>query len=416
LGNKLRLVNGRIWVKRKLIEGDIVIDEDQGIITYLGKDSHHITYEAPYDLKGKIVVPSLIDIHCHLRDFQESHKETFESGANAAAAGGYTHLFDMPNKFPPVNSKIMVEKISDKIKKISSCIITPYILLNSKTERPLIYEYPYIKAYMGYTTGNCLTTQEELKEFLLKSSTFLSIHCEDNETIANNKKRFKDSLENHCEIRGSETELRSLEKVKWLLNDLNLQKHPHIAHVTLEKSIKLISKLNLTFEVTPHHLLLNTDDYKKLGIWGKMNPPLRPKEDQLKLLKLFLEGFIPVIATDHAPHTMVEKEVQQLSGVPGLETSLSTILNTLQPLTPEKINLIVEAFSLNPRKLMNINSTSKLQQGEVADLTIIDPNLKTNVKGELLHTKCKWSPWEGQELQGWPVMTIHNGIITHSII
>ncbi|MHA1226029.1 MAG: dihydroorotase [Candidatus Hodarchaeales archaeon] len=410
------LKNARIWSKEQLFRGHIVINEDEGIISDVVKSFSSIRFhdETIIDLENKLVIPSLIDIHSHLRDFEESNKETYESGAEAAAAGGFTHVFDMPNKKPPINSFDKIKEVEKRTKKIRDVSIIPFLLLNENTERPYVYQYPYVKAYLGLTTGNYLTKFAEIKEFIEKSEGVITIHCEDKETIEKNESKHLDIVKNHCEIRGPETELGIIDKVINMFIEVRHESKIHIAHVTLKESVDRLRKTGFSFEVTPHHLLLNKEDYQRLGIWAKMNPPLRSKEEQEKLWKTFLKGLIPIIATDHAPHTKEEKKTGHPSGVPEFETALASILSELQPLDKYKLDLVVKTMALNPRQLMGISSTRSITPNEVADLTVIDLDQTKKVSANLLKTKCKWSPWEGEILKGWPIMTIHNGCICYN--
>jgi dihydroorotase len=412
----LLLTNAKIWLTNRIMKGSLLLDDERGIIKRIFSHSASANEQNEFkiNLKRKLIIPSLVDIHCHLRDFKESQKETFETGAKAAAAGGYTHVFDMPNKQPPVNSNKQIQRINETNKNLDSVQITPYLLLNSETEEPLKYNYPYLKGYLGLTTGNYLTTELDIQNFIQNSASFLSVHCEDNVSIDRNKNKSHNELKDHCEIRGPETEVNSLSALFRMINDIKSNATIHIAHITLVRSINMLNNKNISFEVTPHHLLLNSGDYTRLGEWGKMNPPLRNRNEQSMLWKAFLEGRIHLIATDHAPHTKEEKINSHIAGVPGLETTLPLLLNNLKPLDIPKLQLLMKVLVTNPRKTMKIPSRGIIAEGEVADLTIIDLDMLKEVKGENLHTKCKWSPWEGKKLKGWPVMTIKNGRIIHN--
>ena len=408
------LSNANIWLGDSTREGHLFIDEKSGKIKkiFWKKPSFTEQYGENFNLKQNLVIPSLVDIHCHLRDFKESTKETFKTGAKAAAAGGFTHVFDMPNKKPPVISKKTINLIKEVSKNINLVEIIPYLLLNDRSEKPFVYEYPFLKAYLGETTGKYLTTLSDIEIFLRKSKAFLSVHCEDRELINVNETRMKDIVKDHCDIRDGKTEINSIQTLIQVKKKVYSQVGLHVAHVTLMQSVDLLKNEGVSFEVTPHHLLLNTEDYQKRGVWTKMNPPLRSKVEQEKILLGFLKGEIPIIATDHAPHTKEEKEKQFLSGVPGLETALPSLIHEIQPLDIKKLKLIINAFAINPRSLMNFQSKGIIAPGEIADLTVIDLDSMKRVSGNDLFTNCKWSPWEGIEMQGWPVLTIHEGKIT----
>ncbi|UCE14091.1 MAG: amidohydrolase family protein, partial [Candidatus Heimdallarchaeota archaeon] len=166
--------------------------------------------------------------------------------------------------------------------------------------------------------------------------------------------------------------------------------------------------------VTPHHLFLSTDDFPRLGVKGKMNPPLRSKSQQEALFQAFLMGDIPIIATDHAPHALEEKNSLELSGVPGLETCLPLLLNYCRPLDLYRLKLIISALAINPRRLMRLPEKGSIAENTPANLTVIDLKKTKTIRDEDLKTRCKWSPWEGEELQGWPVLTMNQGRITYN--
>lgn len=408
------LKNASIWYREQILHGHVLVNEETGSIERisLSNTSRIGSENSVIDLKGKLIVPSLVDIHSHLRDFEESHKETYETGALAAAAGGFTTVFDMPNKVNPINSSKSLTKAVERADRIQWCEIIPYVLLNKDTESSLISNYPYSKAYLGITTGNYLTDISEVTAFLTHSSGVLAVHCEDNKRIIDNLKKFKVTLENHGKIRDSQTELLAIKNLLETTKDIVTKGKLHIAHVTLLESVKISHSRDVSFEVTPHHLLLNNNDFSRLGVKGKMNPPLRSKVEQQHLLKAFLKGQIQIISTDHAPHTMQEKEDLELAGVPGLETCLPLLFNYCKPIDKRKLTLIINALAINPRFLMKLSGKGIIAVNEPANLTVIDLKKKKVVRGDDLKTKCKWSPWEGIELQGWPVLTIRKGKIT----
>ncbi|MFX1517646.1 MAG: dihydroorotase [Promethearchaeota archaeon] len=409
------LKNASIWYRDQIIHGHIVVNEITGLIERISLSKiSGINSETTIDLKGKLIIPSLVDIHCHLRDFEESYKETYETGALAGAAGGFTTIFDMPNKKNPINSSKSLKKVVERTEKIQLCKIIPYILLNKDTETSLISNHPYSKAYLGKTTGNYITNVSDVAVFLAQSSGVIAVHCEDNNRINRNLKKFQPTLENHGKIRDSQTEILAIENLIETTKDIITKGKLHIAHVTVLESINILQSNGISFEVTPHHLFLNNDDLSQLGVRGKMNPPLRPKLEQKKLLDAFFKNLIPLIGTDHAPHTMLEKEELELAGVPGLETCLPLLLDHCKPLDTKKLNIIIKSLAINPRALMNLPEKGIIAENEPANLTVIDRKKIKVVQGDELKTKCKWSPWEGYELQGWPVLTIREGKITYN--
>ncbi|MHA2243362.1 MAG: dihydroorotase [Candidatus Hodarchaeales archaeon] len=410
------LKNAFIWFPEQILNGNILVNEETGLIERISLAETIGSYgeHSSIDLKGKLIIPSIVDIHSHLRDFEESHKETYKTGALAAAAGGFTTVFDMPNKKYPIDSSERLQEVVEKVKRIQEVEIIPYFLLNKDTETSLLLTYPYSKAYLGITTGKFLTDFSEIVEFLTRSSGVLAVHCEDNVRINENLKLFQNKIENHCRIRDPQTELLAIQKLLEITKDVISKAKLHIAHVTLIESINILQSSLISFEVTPHHLFLNCDDFSRLSVLGKMNPPLRSRTEQKKLFEAFLKGRIPIISTDHAPHTIQEKEDYELPGVPGLETCLPLLLNNCKPIDKRKLDLIINVLAINPRFLMNLPVKGIISVNEPANLTVIDLKKRKVVQGDDLKTKCKWSPWEGIELQGWPVLTMQQGKITYN--
>ncbi|MFW9777518.1 MAG: dihydroorotase [Candidatus Heimdallarchaeota archaeon] len=411
------LKNAAFWSQkeRRVINGHILIDDHLGVIRHIAstETSEIRERDVTIDLKGKLVLPSLVDIHCHLRDFEESHKETYATGAVAAAAGGFTTVFDMPNKKNPVNSSKSLKRCQARAEKIREVSIKHFALLTKSTELSLKINHPYYKAYLSPSTGGYQTNTEEIEDYLLQGSGILSVHCEDPSRIMMNEKRFGKSLKAHVKVRDARTEVIAVRTLLGSIPGRKTRVKPHAAHISVHEALHSLQMAGVSFEVTPHHLFLNIeDDYERLGAKGKMNPPLRKKIEQERLLSLFLRGEIPIIATDHAPHTLEEKNDQELAGIPNLETCLPLILTKLNPLTNSQIQIIVESLAVNPRKLMGLQENGIIAENEPANLVVVDLKNRKKVKGEELETKCKWSPWEGESFLGWPVLTINQGKVT----
>lgn len=374
--------------------------------------------DLPYEFKNRrlLALPALIDPHVHFRTPGHEHKENWVTGAEAAIAGGYTTVFDMPNNTPSNVSTLALEhkkKIIDKQLSGVNIPLNYYLYLGatptnytefSKCKNEIIG----VKLFMGASTGDLLVDKIEDQENIFKTcaeqNLVLAIHAEDNLIINNLQSEFKNpKLKDHSKIRGREAAIEAVSQAIAMAKKYNTKLY--ILHLSTREEIKLVKQakaedVKVYAEVTPHHLFLNETDYEHLGTLGQMNPPLRTKDDQTALWQAILDGTIDTIGTDHAPHTLEEKAKpypNSPSGVPGLETTLPLLLNeyNLGKISLEKI---VELTHSNIQKIFNIPETD--------DLVITDLDLEKEVKNEDLKTKCGWSPFAGTTLHGWPIATI----------
>ena len=396
---------------------NIQINEITGIISKISPDSIE-NDEAVFDCKDMWLFPGLIDIHVHLRDLNQSNKEDFVTGSQAAVHGGFTTLFDMPNKNPPINNQLFYQKVQALAKKIPEVDIYHFVLVDDQLLNEN-FNWTFGKIFFGGTTATAGVEYSILEKVNLLQEKFFSIHAEDAKIIQKNEKLFSKDVTNHNKIRSPEAELTAVSHIiDFLEKNRNYLNRYHIAHVTLPETVQKITKANLSnlsFEVTPHHMFLSEDDIEYLGEFIKVNPPIRSYEQMIELRKLWVEGKIPVLASDHAPHTKEEKLNQKVSGLPSLDTNLRILLDycLTSNISP---TLITRTFSTNPAVLVALNDRGIIEEGKKADLVLVNPNLKEIV--DKIYSKCKWSPWQGKGLQGVPVITFKNGkpvFIHHSI-
>lgn len=322
----------------------------------------------------KIVkLPGLIDVHTHLREPGATQKEDFETGTKAAIAGGYTAILDMPNNpIPTVTPEALDEKISLAKGRIYSDVgfnfgATPS---NSQYFEQVKDKIFGLKVYMNHTTGDLLMEDQNALEDVFSKwpkDKPIMVHAE-GDTL---KKAINLAKKYHQQL--------------------------HVCHISLKKEIELIKQaknegLDISCEVSCHHLFLNENDVKRLGPYGMMRPPLSREEDRKALWDNL--DVIDMIASDHAPHTREEKENPQkvVNGVPGLETSLPLLLNAINEgkLTIEKV---IELTSTNPRRIFQIP-----EQGNTE--VKVDMDEKYTINSKSLFTKCGWTPFDGMEVKG----------------
>lgn len=413
------IYNARIITPNGIINGKIEFSEETGkIIRVLAnKTLCHIIQEEGFDAQGHLLAPGMVDIHVHLRDLQQESKETFETGSQAALNGGVTTVFDMPNKNPVVDNIEVYKKIREKVNKIKTIDIFSFIFLNSHSKehmKELSQISPWWKVIFGGTTNVNGQEYTILKD--LTNSTndkiFLSIHAEDACIIEKNAKKYSKTYENHGLIRSEAAELTAVINVLEQIDKSKTQNvHYHFAHTTSIDIIDYIDKQKLPFvswEVTPHHLTLSTTVLKRLKEKGFVNPPLRQDKTAKKLLKYYLENKIPVLATDHAPHTLQDKIDKKESGFPGLDTAIPVMLSN--GASPE---LLIKTYAENPALLTGLNDRGILSAGRLADMILIDPTLQLKVTPDIIKSKSKWSPWEDEVLTGWPIKVWKKGKLVY---
>ncbi len=366
----------------KLVGGEIRdIRIKEGKIAKIEKDLEE--EEEVLDVNGKFVIPGLLDPHCHFREPGLTHKEDFYTGSKAAAAGGFTTFLDMPNTNPPTISHTLLEEKRTLAKK---SLINYGFHFGASSGNASVIEsvrnVPSTKLFMNITTGDLLVDDEKEINKIFLASDIVSVHAED----------------------------EMVKKAIWFSK--NTGKKLYLCHISTKEEIEVIKEEKndkIFVEVTPHHLFL--DSSLDNSNFTKMKPPLRDKKDRFSLWEAINSGVVDTIGTDHAPHTVEEKEREEIVfGVPGSETALPLMLNEVNK---GNLNLskVVELCCHKPATIFGIENKGFLKEGYDADITVIDIEKVKRVIGKDLFTKCKWSPFEGNELIGWPVMTIVNGNI-----
>ncbi len=370
---------------------------------------------------GLVALPGLIDPHVHFRDPGSEYKEDIKSGSRAAAKGGITSFFDMPNTNPETTS---IEMMKLKKEKASYSSLINYNFFIGATDVNLdhlirVENVPGIKIYVGSSTGNLLVDgQDALESIFSKTNRLIAVHSEDEATIVNNRDRYKDSQNviDHMNIRSSDAAITCTKRLVELAKKYNAKLH--ICHLTTKEEVEFLSSLtncpNITCEVTPQHLFLSAPEvYDKWGTFAQINPPIRTEDHRLSLLQALKSGFIDFVASDHAPHTIEEKKLtfgKAPSGMPGVETTLPLLLNYFNQKECSLAD-IIRWTSLNICKIYGIKNKGQINIGFDADLVLVDLNKKAVVSNDNIISKCGWSTFSGQALQGWPVMTIVNGNI-----
>ncbi|MCZ7606202.1 MAG: dihydroorotase [Planctomycetota bacterium] len=394
-------------------------------------DGPHISAVAPkvdasgarvIDAGGLHLFPGVIDVQVHFREPGNTHKEDLETATRACAKGGVTSFLEMPNTSPPATNQAGVDiKLALAAKK--SRVNYGFFVGATNTNLRELQEVKRvcgIKVFMGASTGDLLVDDMDALERIFAETgkrRVIALHCEDEAYL----KAHKPEYAHRTDMRGY-TEWRNVEAAYLATTRaVNLARkyghRAHILHVSSARECELFIPRDtlVTAETSPHHLLLNVDDYARLGTLAKMNPPLKYREDNAGLWRALRDGRIGVIATDHAPHTLEEKRRdiwKAPAGIPAVENSLALILDASSRgmCTLEQV---AQWMCENPAKTYAMKGKGRIEVGHDADLTLVDANAVHTVRNEEQLTKVKWSPWHGQKLKGRAVTTIVRGQVVY---
>ena len=397
-----------------------------GRLTSFGEDG--LSAERVIDATGLHVLPGVIDAHVHLRDPGLTYKEDFSTGTEAAAAGGVTCVFDMPNNIPPTNDAASMDAKMNLAKSKAIVDFGLFGLLKPdglKDIRGMASSGAIgFKCYMGETTGGNLPPKdEELVEQFAEVASLgmrVSVHAESNAIIGYLTKRLRSSGRTlpraHYEARPSEAEEEAL--VRAMLYARVTACPLHIAHLSSQRGVELTEDAkrsggNVTVETAPQYLLLDETRYADLGARMKINPSIKTRSDRAALWDAIDSNTVDMIVSDHSPHALAEKEKRDVfespSGFPGLETLVPLMLTqvNLQRISLPKF---VRISSFGPAKAWGVYPRKgTVEIGSDADFTIVDMKAKSRIDPSKFRSKAKWSPFDGAEVEGLPVYTISRG-------
>ncbi|MBW4665846.1 MAG: dihydroorotase [Chroococcus sp. CMT-3BRIN-NPC107] len=373
------------------------------------------------DAKGLTLLPGVIDPQVHFREPGLEHKEDLFTASCACAKGGVTSFLEMPNTRPLT---ITQEALDDKLQRAAQKCVVNYGFFIGATAENLpdlltAHPTPGIKIFMGSMHGPLLVdTESALEAIFAQGKRLIAVHAEDRARIEQRRSQFAGIHDPkiHSQIQDNQTALLATQLAVKLAN--KYQRRLHILHMSTAEEADFLRQQKpnwVTAEVTPQHLLLNTNAYDTIGTWAQMNPPLRSPHDNEVLWQALLDGVIDFIATDHAPHTLEEKAQQYPntpSGMPGVETSLPLMLTAAMQ-GRCTVAQVANWMSTAVTKGYKIANKGVISPGYDADLVLVDLNTYRPVVREELLTKCGWSPFEGWNLTGWPVITIVGGQIVY---
>ena len=415
---------------RKFV-GSVVI-EDEWIQQVLEGDDATQTYDTEIDATGLYLFPGVIDDHVHFREPGLTYKADIASESRTAAAGGVTSYMEMPNTTPPTTTKELLEDKFHRAAQNSRVNYSFFFGATNDNMDEVVWldrrRVPGVKVFMGSSTGNMLVDRaESLRRLFATSPLLLMAHCEDTGIINANirafKKRYKGQndfpVRYHSRIRSVEACYASSSMAVQLAKETGARLH--IAHVSTAKELELfdtcpIEEKRITAEAVIAHLMFSTEDYDRLGTRIKCNPAIKTPEDKAALREALTNGKIDVVATDHAPHLLNEKQggaLKAASGMPMIQFSLVSMLQMSdEGVLP--IERIPELMSHNPAKLFKIEKRGFIRPGYYADLTLVDPNGNWQVKEGRYYTKCGWTPMDERTFKWRVRRTVINGKTAYS--
>ena len=418
---KTLIQGGTLVNEGQSFEGSIIVEDGRISQILQGHTTPEASFDEIIDASGCFVLPGIIDDHVHFREPGLTEKADIDTESRAAAAGGVTTYFDMPNTVPQTTT---IEALEEKqaLAREKSHVNYAFFFgaTNSNTElfaQLDPHRVPGIKLFMGSSTGNMLVDRREaLKRIFSTSPLPIMTHCEDtaiiNRNMAEAKQKYGDDpkVTHHPEIRSEEACYESTRLAVELAKQYGARLH--VAHLTTEKELQLFGNdTHITAEATVSHLYFCDRDYNALGTRIKCNPAIKTQRDRDALREALNDGRITVIGTDHAPHLPSQKEggcARAASGMPMIQFSLVTMLELVDQgvLTIERL---VELMCHNPARLFEVSQRGYLREGYQADIVLVRPGAGWMVTKDVILSRCGWSPMENH-MYLWRVeRTICNG-------
>ena len=376
--------------------------------------------ETVIDASGLFVSPGFVDIHVHLREPGGEHKETIATGTAAAAAGGFTTICPMPNTRPVPDDRQTLDALFQKIEETASVRVLPYAAISKNQLGQELVAFDQLTDAVAFTDdGVGVQTAAVMRTAMQQAARLgktIVAHCED------------DSLKAGCVHEGSYSQREGLQGIPSLAESIHIARdvliaeetgcHYHVCHVSTKESVRVIrdakrAGIRVTAEVTPHHLVLIDEDIKDRDPNFKMNPPLRSEADRQALLEGLADGTIDCIATDHAPHAAEEKALgieRAPFGITGFETAFPLLYTKLVSEGKMTLEALIRNLTDKAAAIFEL-PYGKLEVGAEADLVLLDLETEQTVSPERFRSKGKNTPFAGEQLKGFPVMTLVKGEI-----
>lgn len=421
------------WIIKdaRIVNDDTTSDERQDIFIKDGKIQQiasHIEAKGcrVVDMQGKTIMPGFIDLHVHLREPGREDKETIATGSKAAVKGGFTSIFCMPNTTPAIDTAQDVQFVLDQAKKVGLVNVYPVGAMTKDRKGQEITEMMDLKraGCLGVSDDGCSVMNAGLMrrifEYAKMANLLVMQHCED-EHLSNKGVMNEGELSILLGLKGdpivAETVIiaRDIELARYL--DTRI----HFMHISSARSVELIRRakaegVKVSCEATPHHFTFSEEMVKSFDTSTKVNPPLRTMQDVEAIKQGLKEGVIDCIATDHAPHTHEDKEVEFDAAPPGLiglETAFALGMKELVDTKVLTLAQLVKKMSWMPAQIIGLKNKGKIEVGKDADLTVVDLDKNWTLTKEDIVSKSKNSPFIGWSFKGRVVMTICEGKVVY---
>jgi dihydroorotase len=372
------------------------------------------------DARGLFVLPGVIDTQVHFREPGLTHKEDLATGSAAAVLGGVTSVFEMPNTDPPTTT---AEALADKLRRAAgraACDYAFYVGATGENTDALasLESTPGccgVKVFMGSSTGSLLLADDEgVLSVLRATRRRVAVHAEDEGRLRERKAVFAQPgrPQSHPVWRDAEVALRATTRLLSLAREAG--RRVHVLHVTTAEEMDLLARHRevATVEVTPQHLTLEAPEcYERLGTLAQMNPPIRDARHRAALWRALGLGFVDLVGSDHAPHTLEEKArpyPESPSGMAGVQTLLPLLLDHAHA---GRLSLprLVDLTSTGPARVFGLQGKGRIAEGADADLVLVDRARRRTITNAWIRSRCGWTPFDGREVTGWPVATILRG-------
>ncbi len=422
--NTTKIINANLINEGDIKRADILIEGT--FISRIDTDLSSVTTDNTYDAQGKYLFPGLIDDQVHFREPGLTHKATIYSEAKAAVAGGITSFMEMPNTVPNTLTQDLLQDKYDTAAQHSLANYSFYMgVSNDNLEEVLrtnTQEVCGLKVFMGSSTGNMLVDNEQtLRNVFAQSPMLVATHCEDEATIRANIQYFREKygeevpIKCHPDIRSEEACYKSSSLAVSLAQEFGTRLH--VLHISTAKELSLFSndipleEKHVTAEACLHHLWFNNQAYEEKGTLIKWNPAVKTAQDQAAILAAVLDNTIDVLATDHAPHTLAEKQQTYFKAPSGGPLVQHNLVALLEMYHQEKITLekIVEKACHHPAQLFEVDRRGFIREGYYADLVLVNLNHPWTVQTDNILYQCGWSPFEGTTFQAQVTHTFVSG-------
>lgn len=420
---KLVIKNGSLINKNGDLELKHIYIDGNGFIHKISDELVIENEDKVIDAKGLLVSPGFIDVHIHLREPGGEHKETIETGTTAAAKGGFTTVCAMPNTKPVPDNTETLEWLHNRYEEVSKVRVFPYGSITKNLEGRELNNFRELAsagAFAFTDDGVGVQTADMMYQAMLEAAKLnrpIVAHCEDI-SLVHSGVVHEGKVDKRLNLKGISSLSESVQIARDVLLAEKAGCHYHVCHISTKESVRVVrdakrAGIDVTAEVTPHHLLLSEEDIIRHDTNFKMNPPLRSIEDREALIEGLLDGTIDMIATDHAPHAKEEKDLgmeRAPFGIVGLETAFPLLYTHFVEKGILSLQQLLKLLAVKPAEIFQF-PFGKLQEGLIADIVLLDLNYEQIIDPTTFASKGKNTPFIGWKCKGWPVATIVGGEI-----